>query len=152
MLFSSTAEKLQMRDVAHDRNMNWNAPGRLAKLVPGLVALAAVGWGLSLPGSAVGEDKSGEDNAGGGAQVRIVSFQGDSSEAPSHSYFAAAIQPSADDALLAEVKKPAADVIVVVDTSASQSGEYRREALAAADQVLNGLRSGDRAQLFAADV
>ena len=43
-------------------------------------------------------------------------------------------------------------MVVVVDTSASQSGEFRQDSLIAAEQVLAGMRAKDRVQVFAADV
>lgn len=81
------------------------------------------------------------------AQVRVVTY-GEGEQV----HFAASILPSANDQLLSEVAKPAADIVVVVDTSASQSGEFRRESFAAAKQVIKSLRSSDRVQIFAADV
>ena len=89
---------------------------------------------------------NGEDTSGG-AQLRIASFGGESS-----THFAASIQPSAENALLASVSDPSADVVVVVDTSASQSGAYRRESLSALEKVVTTLRSTDSVRIFAADV
>ncbi|WP_158222624.1 VWA domain-containing protein, partial [Rhodopirellula sp. MGV] len=82
------------------------------------------------------------------AQVRIVSFTASEGD----SYFAASIMPSADDTLLAATSKAAADVVIIVDTSASQAGDFRRESMAALKSVLSNLRSGDRAKVYAADV
>ncbi len=83
-----------------------------------------------------------------GANVRVASFQTPSGDA----YFAASVQPSATDTLLKAVRDSAADVVVVVDTSASQVGEFRRESLAALRTVIAQLRDNDRVQIFAADV
>ncbi|MEM0927001.1 MAG: VWA domain-containing protein, partial [Planctomycetota bacterium] len=81
------------------------------------------------------------------AQIRIVSY-GEGENA----YFAASVLPSASDELLMEVGKPVADVLIVVDTSASQSGDLGRESLSAAKQAIASLRPSDRVQVFAADV
>ena len=83
-----------------------------------------------------------------GANVRIATYQTPQGE----SYFAASIQPSADDALLAASKGQPADVIVVVDTSASQVGSFRSDSIAALRSVVRQLRSEDRVRLYAADV
>jgi hypothetical protein len=83
-----------------------------------------------------------------GANVRIATYQASSGDG----YFAASIQPSADDTLLNASRSCPADVVVVVDTSASQSGQYRSDSIAALQSVIGKLRSGDRVRLFAADV
>src|SRR5688572_12833200 len=44
------------------------------------------------------------------------------------------------------------DVVVVVDTSASQAGFYRDTALAAVESCIAQLQSGDRVRLVAADI
>ena len=44
------------------------------------------------------------------------------------------------------------DVVILVDTSASQTGSHRVQALAVLDDVLASLGSSDRVQLFAVDV
>ncbi|HVU88916.1 MAG TPA: hypothetical protein VHD36_16450, partial [Pirellulales bacterium] len=44
------------------------------------------------------------------------------------------------------------DVVILFDTSASQTGAYRDKALAALDALLAGLRPVDRVQLFAVDL
>ncbi|MEL6108777.1 MAG: VWA domain-containing protein, partial [Planctomycetota bacterium] len=128
-LFSSNAEKYQMRDVAGTLKtmMTQTAARGIASLV-GLALLGGVGLAEN-------------------AQVRIAGY-----EANGDAYFAASIQPSADDALLQAVDQAGADVVIVVDTSASQSGEYRRESLAALASTMKSLRSDDRLQVFAADV
>jgi hypothetical protein len=83
-----------------------------------------------------------------GANVRIATYQASSGDG----YFAASIQPSADDTLLNASRSCPADVVVVVDTSASQSGQFRSDSIAALQSVIGKLRSGDRVRLFAADV
>ncbi|QDT10412.1 VWA domain-containing protein [Planctomycetes bacterium K23_9] len=83
-----------------------------------------------------------------GANVRIASYQTPSGDV----FFASSIQPSADDSLLNAARKAPADVVIVVDTSASQVGDYRRESVAAIRGVLDRLRSTDRVRVFAADV
>ena len=52
-----------------------------------------------------------------GANVRVASFQNASGD----SYFAASVQPVANDELMKAVRDSAADVVVVVDTSASRT-------------------------------
>ncbi len=44
------------------------------------------------------------------------------------------------------------DVIIFVDTSASQSGLYKRDSLAVAERLLAGLNSNDRVRIFAVDI
>ncbi|NLZ00078.1 MAG: hypothetical protein GXY25_06025, partial [Pirellulaceae bacterium] len=61
-------------------------------------------------------------------------------------YFALSL--SAGPAELAE----ASDVVVLFDTSASQAGEYRADALASLKALLAGLQAEDRVQLIAVDV
>ncbi|HMO85476.1 MAG TPA: VWA domain-containing protein, partial [Lacipirellulaceae bacterium] len=46
----------------------------------------------------------------------------------------------------------AVDVVVLFDTSASQSGAYRETALAALEAALGGLRPSDRVQIVAVDI
>ncbi len=87
-------------------------------------------------------------DAGEGANVRIATYQTPSGDG----YFAASVQPSADDSLLKASRQAAADVVVVVDTSASQVGEFRTESIAALRSVIGQLRSDDRVRIFAADV
>ncbi|KAA5547347.1 VWA domain-containing protein [Roseiconus nitratireducens] len=108
----------------------------------GLLVTAA-SLSLAMP---VGAADSQSDRSGG-AQVRVASFDADG-----ESFFAASVQPAADEALMREVAQAAADVVIVVDTSASQSGEFRRESLAAASKVMASLRPSDRVRIFAADV
>ena len=44
------------------------------------------------------------------------------------------------------------DVVVLIDTSASQTGDFRDKGLAALDSMLAGLRETDRVQLLAVDL
>jgi len=62
-------------------------------------------------------------------------------------YFALSLSP----ALPAEGSPPG-DVVVLVDTSASQAGRFRADVLAALDALLAGLRPADRVQLMAVDM
>ena len=86
-----------------------------------------------------------------GANVRIATFA-PAEDATGDRYFAASIQPSADDALVTAVRDASADVVIVIDTSASQVGAYRDDSMTAAREVIKGLRDGDRVRIFAADV
>ncbi len=83
-----------------------------------------------------------------GANIRIATYQTPSGDG----YFAASVQPSADDSLLKASRQAPADVVVVVDTSASQVGEFRTESIAALRSVIGQLRSDDRVRIFAVDV
>ena len=102
-----------------------------------LIAMAAMVAALSTYGF-----------ASEGANVRIASFDTQSGE----TFFAASVQPSANDDLLDAVRSAEADVVVVVDTSASQVGDFRYQSIAALNGVLKRLRSGDRVRIFACDV
>ncbi len=87
-------------------------------------------------------------SAGEGANIRIATYRTPSGD----DFFAAAVQPSAEDALLGAVRKAPADIVVVVDTSASQVGEYRDDSITALRSVIAKLRPGDHVQVYAADV
>ena len=80
--------------------------------------------------------------------TRIATFE----TATGERYFAASIQPGADKALLKQLASQPATVSIIVDTSASQVGDYRNDQLAAFEGVIAGLRTGDRVQIFASDV
>jgi tetratricopeptide (TPR) repeat protein len=67
-------------------------------------------------------------------------------------FFAASIQPSADPALLKQLRSRPAAIAIIVDTSASQVGDYRKDQLASLEGILSGLRAGDTVQIFASDV
>ncbi|MDG2223995.1 MAG: VWA domain-containing protein, partial [Rubripirellula sp.] len=104
-----------------------------------VATLAATGLVITTLGTASASD---------GANVRIATYQTPNG----NGYFAASIQPSADDALLQAARSQPADVVVVVDTSASQSGSYRTDSIAAMRTVIDSLRSNDRVRIYAADV
>ncbi|MCG8653615.1 MAG: hypothetical protein MI861_27505, partial [Pirellulales bacterium] len=87
-------------------------------------------------------------SADDGANVRIATYQTPSGDG----YFAASVQPSADDELLAAVRSAPADVVVIVDTSASQVGDFKADSMAALTGVASKLRSNDRIRIFAGDV
>ena len=80
--------------------------------------------------------------------TRVATFE----TATGERYFAASIQPGADEALLNQLVSQPAMVSIIIDTSASQVGDYRNDQLAALAGVIAGLRSGDKIQIFAADV
>ena len=82
--FSSTAEKIQMRDVAQQQK-TLLTPGRWIRPFVGLVALAI-------------STATGLHAADGGAQIRIVSYGGGETDSAGQSYFAASIHPAASDA------------------------------------------------------
>jgi len=79
---------------------------------------------------------------------RVATFR----DAAGQAYFAASLQPPADDAVMRLVREAPARLSVVIDTSASQAGPFRAEQLAVLRGLLAGLRPGDEIQLFAADV
>ncbi|MFK8113794.1 MAG: VWA domain-containing protein [Rubripirellula sp.] len=91
---------------------------------------------------------SGTTEGAEGANVRVATYQTPSGEG----FFAASIQPSADDTLLNASRQSAADVVIVVDTSASQAGQYRAHSIAAMRNVIEKLRPEDRVRIYAADV
>ena len=62
-------------------------------------------------------------------------------------YFALSVQPTED--LPAAASR---DVLILVDTSASQTGAYRSDSIDALQTVLRGLRPEDRVQLAALDL
>ena len=82
------------------------------------------------------------------ASARIATYQTEEGE----SFFAVALQPSADEAILESVRSQPADIVVIVDTSATQVGEFRKDSISALDSIISRLRSEDRIRVYAADV
>src|SRR4030095_14796376 len=74
---------------------------------------------------------------------RLATFE----KAPGESYFALSVMPK-----VAPAANQASDVVILFDTSASQAGVFRDDALAARQAVLAGLGPSDRVQLMAVDV
>ena len=105
-----------------------------------MILVTVACWGCGLLATTARADE--------GANVRIATFEQDASSR----YFAASIQPEADDALIKAVSQADADVVVVIDTSASQVGEFRRDSIKALRGVVSKLRENDRVRIFAADV
>jgi hypothetical protein len=62
-------------------------------------------------------------------------------------YFALSLRPT----IAADANRPH-EIVVLVDTSASQAGDYRRNSLSALDAYLAGLQPTDRVRLLAVDV
>ena len=83
-----------------------------------------------------------------GATVQIATFDTPAGQG----YFAASIRPSADETLQQASESQAADVVVIVDTSASQVGQFRIGSLDALQAVIDSLRPSDRVRIYAADV
>ncbi|MDA7493004.1 VWA domain-containing protein, partial [bacterium] len=83
-----------------------------------------------------------------GANVRISTFDTETGQG----YFAASIKPVADSTLQQASESQPADVVVIVDTSASQVGQFRTGSLAALEAIVDSLRPGDRIRIYAADV
>ncbi|MFG0265929.1 MAG: hypothetical protein ACF8AM_12390, partial [Rhodopirellula sp. JB055] len=83
------------------------------------------------------------------ASIRVVSHSTDDGGQS----IAASIQPGAEDSMLRAVRQSASDLVIVVDTSASQVGAYRDDAMKAVQAALESVRDRDvRVALFAADV
>ncbi|MGC6448579.1 MAG: hypothetical protein ACON5J_19280, partial [Rubripirellula sp.] len=82
------------------------------------------------------------------ANARVATYQTEEGD----SFFAVALQPSAEEAILESVRSRPADIVVIVDTSATQVGEFREDSITALDSILGRLRPQDRVRVFAADV
>ena len=82
------------------------------------------------------------------ANARVATYQTEEGD----SFFAVALQPSAEEAILESVRSRPADIVVIVDTSATQVGEFREDSITALDSILGRLRPQDRVEIFAADV
>ncbi|MGB0760110.1 MAG: vWA domain-containing protein, partial [Rubripirellula sp.] len=83
-----------------------------------------------------------------GANVRISTFDTETGEG----YFAASVKPVADSTLQQASESQSADVVVIVDTSASQVGQFRTGSLEALQGIIDSLRPSDRIRIYAADV
>lgn len=101
-------------------------------------ALAA----LLLPIMAVGLVAQPPDHPQG-KTARLVTYD----KADGQTYFALGLSPA--DGVAAG---GARDIVLVFDTSASQVGVYRQDALGALEAMLNALPDGDRVKLVAADL
>ncbi len=77
------------------------------------------------------------------ATAELKTYQRDGGE----TFFALSLTPPVKMA-----KSQSADVIIVFDTSASQTGAYRETAFAALESCIAKLQPGDRVQLLAADL
>ncbi len=131
---------------------------RLQRVILAKSQLAAVIWGASLtmtpsllladerPAAATRSTSAAVPTAG--LESRIGTYQ----HADGQRYFVATLQPAADTATMTTLRKLPASVAIVVDTSASQVGDYRNDELKALEGILAGLRPSDEVQLFAADV
>lgn len=95
-----------LRQVARTFNVSCNQAMAIAWLAMPLISLSAA---------------EPQRTASEGAEVRIATYRNETGDG----YFAASIQPSADKALLAAVRKANADVAIIVDTSATQAGDFR---------------------------
>ncbi len=111
----------------------------------GLLSSLFVAAAPPLAGTARGANPA---EIAGELATRVATYQNEAGE----SFFAASIQPPADQALLDLLSQGPARVGIVVDTSASQVGAFRQDQLAMLRGILSGLRPGDQVQLFAADV
>lgn len=132
----------QVAKIASRRISSGAGPKSVGGLVSRLALIGmtgAIGFASAIPVVAADSDA---------ANSRIASYQTASGE----TYFAASVQPSADDAMLDATSNASADVVVIVDTSASQISGFRTDSIAALRSVLGTLRSTDRVRLFAGDV
>ena len=68
------------------------------------------------------------------------------------SYFALSLSPTAASPTVAPPKAAAHDIVVLIDTSASQTGDFRDKGLAALNSMLAALGDSDRVQLLAVDL
>jgi len=75
--------------------------------------------------------------------ARLITFQKSAGE----TYFALSLTPRSKAAAPAKTQ-----TVVLFDTSASQTGQYRDDALASLQAFLDGLSDSDRVQLFAVDL
>ena len=89
---------------------------------------------------AADQNKAAESNA---EAARLSTYDKPGGE----SYFALSLSPNVTPRVAA-----AHDVVVLIDTSASQTGDFRDKGLAALDSMLAGLSETDRVQLLAVDL
>lgn len=125
-----------LRQVARTVNVRCNQALAIALLAMPVASLPAA------------EPQQSDRAPSDGAQVRITTYETESGDR----YFAASIQPSADKSLMAAVRQATADVAIIVDTSATQAGDYRDGSIAALRAVVSKLRDQDRVRIFAGDV
>lgn len=107
---------------------------RLAQLALGLAVVAVSGGNLM----AQGKDSSPASEA-----ARLATFK----TADAESYFALSLSIPA-----ATTPAPAHDLVVLVDTSASQNGPFREKSLAVVRSLMTALAEQDRVRLFAVDI
>ena len=110
--------------------MSKHSPFRLALLPVAAMAVAFLATGT------MGAEPGPE-------AARLDSF----THADGANYFALSLTPGDDVPATA-----ASDVVVMFDTSATQTGQYRADALAALKAMLGGLAGGDRVHLVAVDM
>ena len=106
-----------------------------AKKAVRAVAVVALG-GASVWAYAAERVRPAGDHA-----AQLVRYQQPGGE----SYFALSIRPEGLEA------GPARDHVVLIDTSASQVGAHRKQALAVVKELLASLPATDRVRLFAVD-
>jgi hypothetical protein len=109
-----------------------------------LTGIFVLGW-LAAPCAeqAVGQT-SGSPSA---PQSRLMLHERPTGE----KYFALSLVPP-PEALWSSGAESAMDVVVLIDTSASQTGPYRTDSIASLNSLLASLGAGDRVRLFAADL
>jgi len=114
-------------------------PNFLRMTLCGIAALACAGQSIAAPPVATSSEAARLDSEA----ARLDSYV----KADGSGYFALSLSPPAK-------LTPAAahDIVVLFDTSASQTGEYRTKALAALDSLLASLGTKDRVHLMAADL
>ncbi|EMI54087.1 membrane or secreted protein containing von Willebrand factor, type A domain protein, partial [Rhodopirellula sallentina SM41] len=131
----------------HRQRSRW----RIANFASLLLACFASVFSLTTVDVAVGHaDDASSASLSGETSARIVSYSLNEDDAPA---VAVSVQPGADDAIMAAVSNRPTDVVVVVDTSASQVGAFRTDSMTAVKMLLRRLDSENtRVRLFAADV
>ncbi|MGE3778637.1 MAG: VWA domain-containing protein, partial [Pirellulaceae bacterium] len=104
-----------------------------------LSTIACLGW--VMPGASAAPPAG---NGAGASKSRLATFETSTGE----KYFALSLSldGTARDASQDQ------DIVVMLDTSASQAGAFRDDALAALESLAQGLGANDRVQIFAVDL
>ena len=110
--------------------MTFIGPARISLSVALLVGFMSVASGNTLT-------EFGTESA------RLATFD----NATGETAFALSLSPDIN-----EVKEPASDIVIYVDTSASQTGLYRKDSLITLRRLLKKLNAEDKVRLFAVDI
>ena len=99
------------------------------------VAILAVACNSALAGNSIFEFGTGTS--------RLATFD----NAAGETAFALSLSPQIEDQ-----KQLASDVVIYIDTSASQTGDYRKDTIITLRRLLVNLNSEDRVKIFAVDI